>query len=231
MTAPGRSSALAPLSAASGRELAIIFVLGAAALAAVIAMARYGVLPVLAFGFLAYGALLAVIWAVAVRAPGRRWRDIGLQRCEPALLVIGCLAAFLWVGISIVIYSAAGVWEAALAAGGNLIDPFRGRPVMLAALFVLAVPTAALVEEILYRGLLYGWLRRRMGVATATLTSAVVFTFSHFYVFAAGLPFVIEMLALSMLLALLFEINRSMWPGILCHGLNNLALMVAYSLN
>ena len=93
------------------------------------------------------------------------------------------------------------------------------------------MPTAALVEEILYRGLLYGWLRRRMGVATATLTSAVVFTFSHFYVFAAGLPFVIEMLALSMLLALLFEINRSLWPGILCHGLNNLALMVAYSLN
>jgi len=42
---------------------------------------------------------------------------------------------------------------------------------------------------------------------------------------------VIEMLALSMLLALLFEFGRSLWPGILCHGLNNLALMVAYSLN
>ena len=205
--------------------------LGAIALAVAIALARYGVLPKLAFGFLVYGALLCVIWAVAVRAPRRRWRDIGLRRCDPVLLVIGCLAGLIWIGISTAIYAAAGVWEAVLAAGGGLIDPLRDRPALLAALFVLAVPTAALVEKILYRGLLYGWLRRRLGVATATVTSAAIFTFSHIYVFAAGIPFVIEMLALWMLLALLFEFGRSLWPGILCHGLNNLALMVAYSLN
>jgi membrane protease YdiL (CAAX protease family) len=231
MTAPDRSSLQAPLSATSGRELALVFVTGAIALAVVVAMGRYGVLPELAFGFLAYGALLGVVWAVVVRAPGRRWRDIGLRRCEPMLLIIGGFAALIWIGISTAIFSAAGLWEAALAAGGDLIDPFRERPAMLAALFVLAVPVAALAEEIIYRGLLYGWLRQRMGVAAATLTSAFVFTFSHIYVFNAGIPFIVEMLALSMLLALLFEYSRSLWPGILCHGLNNFALMVAYSLN
>lgn len=231
MTTPDQSSALAPLSAIGGRELATIVVFGAIALAAVAAMARYRLLPDLAFGYLAYGALLAVVWAVAVRAPGRRWRDIGLRRCDPALLVIGGFAGLLWVGISTAIYAAAGMWETALAAGGALIDPLRGDAAGLAALFLLAVPTAALVEEILYRGLLYGWLRRRMGVALAAPASALIFTFSHVYVFAAGIPFVVEMLALSILLALLFELSRSLWPGILCHALNNLALMAAYILN
>ena len=95
--------------------------LGAIALAVAIALARYGVLPKLAFGFLVYGALLGVIWAVAVRAPGRRWRDIGLRRCDPVLLVIGCLAGLIWIGISTAIYAAAGVWEAVLTAGRGLI--------------------------------------------------------------------------------------------------------------
>jgi len=225
MTAPDNSGAPA-LSAIRGREMAIVLVLAAIALAALLAIARTGAMPDLVFGFLAYAALLAVVWVVAVRAPGRRWRDIGLRRCDPSLLVIGGFAGLFWVGFSTAIYSAAGIWETSLAAGGALIEPFRGNAMGLAALLFLAVPAAALVEEIFYRGLLYGWLRRRMGVAVAVPLSALLFTFSHIYVFTAGIAFMAEMLALSMLLALLFEFSRSLWPGIVCHGLNNLALLV-----
>ena len=54
MTTPDQSSALAPLSAIGGRELATIVVFGAIALAAVVAMARYRLLPDLAFGYIGW---------------------------------------------------------------------------------------------------------------------------------------------------------------------------------
>jgi membrane protease YdiL (CAAX protease family) len=77
---------------------------------------------------------------------------------------------------------------------------------------------APLVEEIAFRGVLFGTLRTRMGVWPAVLASAAIFAFVHGYsvvgfasVFWSGI-----------LWALAYERTRSLWPGMLAHGVNNL---------
>lgn len=179
-------------------------------------------------GVFAYAVFLAAVWVIVVRPSQNSWAHVGLRRCDPSLFWIGGFLACLWVGISSALYAAFGLWELALAAGAGLVAPFRDDTVALVGFFVLAGPIAALVEEVLFRGMLYGWLRQRMGITVAAIISALLFTAAHFYIFAAGPVFVLEMTGLAVLLALLYETSRSLWPGILCHALHNVLLLSLY---
>jgi len=184
----------------------------------------------LAAGFMAYGCALAAIWFAAVRRPGKRLGDIGLRRCDPSFVTLAIFGALLWVAVTAVLYGAVGQWEQAIAAGKGMVEPFLHDPVLLILMLALAGPVAGFVEEVAFRGLLYGWLRGHMGIAPAALLGSLIFTAAHFYVYVAGFVFFFEMLTLSVLLALLFELSRSLWPGILCHALNNLSVMAIYLL-
>ena len=81
--------------------------------------------------------------------------------------------------------------------------------------FVMYAP---LFEEIAFRGLLYGTLRRRFGCGLSAVASAGIFAAAHGYgwvgftsVFWSGL-----------LWAWMYEKTGSLLPGILAHALNNL---------
>jgi membrane protease YdiL (CAAX protease family) len=77
---------------------------------------------------------------------------------------------------------------------------------------------APIVEEITFRGLLYGALRTRFGVEFSALASAVVFVLPHGY----GLTGSLSVLVSGILWALAYERTRSLWPGLLAHSANNL---------
>lgn len=181
----------------------------------------------LVFGLTAYAGTFMAMW-LALAGTGGRLRDIGFRHCDASLYGTGIFLALLWIGVTSVIYSAAGQWELAVAAGRKLVEPFLADDRSLILLLVMAGPVAALVEEALFRGMIYGWLRKRLGITLSAIISSIIFTAMHFYVYVAGLAFVIEMLLLSVLLALLFELSRSLWPGILCHAANNLVLISIY---
>lgn len=177
---------------------------------------------------LAYGSILCGCWIFAARPAQNGWASVGIRRCDPSLLVNGGFLAFVWIAVSSTIYSVAGLWETGLAYGSAFIAPFRDDPVALAGLFILAGPITALAEEMLFRGILYGWLRRRLNIPLAAILSALIFTAAHPSVFAAGIPAMLDMTLLAILLALLFEARRSLWPGILCHALYNMLLLGLY---
>ncbi len=181
----------------------------------------------LGFGLTAYAAIFLALW-VTVAGTGGSLRDIGFRHCDRSLYITGIFLALLWIGVTSVIYSAVGQWALAIAAGRTLVAPFLANENAFLLLLVMAGPVAALVEEALFRGMIYGWLRKRLGIALSALISGIVFTAAHFYVYTAGPAFVAEMLMLSILLALLFEVSRSLWPGILCHAANNLVLLSIY---
>jgi len=90
------------------------------------------------------------------------------------------------------------------------------RQVMLEALN--ATVWAPIVEELTFRGLLYGTLRTRLGVGASAALSAVVFTLPHGYA-ATGSA---SVLVSGVLWALAYERTRSLWPCLLAHGANNL---------
>ncbi|MGH7256251.1 MAG: lysostaphin resistance A-like protein, partial [Nitrospirales bacterium] len=81
--------------------------------------------------------------------------------------------------------------------------------------YILIVP---IVEELVFRGLLYGTLRRRFGVVLSAVLSAGLFALAHGYgwigwasVFWSGLIW-----------AWAYEQTRSLLPGMVAHAVNNL---------
>lgn len=91
-----------------------------------------------------------------------------------------------------------------------------GEPYVIAAVFVMLVAVPPICEELLFRGLVMGnLLPYGRGVAvfgSALLFAAMHQNFSQFlYAFVAGI-----------LLGLMYERTRSIWPCTLFHALNNL---------
>lgn len=76
---------------------------------------------------------------------------------------------------------------------------------------------APLFEELAFRGLLYGSLRRRLGPVHAALVSASIFSVVHFY----SLPGFLATWWSGIVWAWAFERTHSLWPGIVAHGVYN----------
>jgi membrane protease YdiL (CAAX protease family) len=81
-----------------------------------------------------------------------------------------------------------------------------------------AVVAAPFFEEIVFRGLLFATLRRRFGVISAALGSAIVFAVLHGYGWAG----LLSVLWSGALWAWSYERTRSLVPGMLAHAAVNL---------
>ena len=77
---------------------------------------------------------------------------------------------------------------------------------------------APVLEELLFRGVLYGTLRLRLGPWPATAVSAGVFALAHGY----GVIGFASVAMSGVLWAVAYERTRSLLPGILAHALNNI---------
>jgi membrane protease YdiL (CAAX protease family) len=93
----------------------------------------------------------------------------------------------------------------------------------VAASLLGTVLFAPVLEEIVFRGLLYGTLRRRLAWPLAAAVSAAVFAAAHGYgvagfgsVFASGLMW-----------AVAYEKTGSLVPGIAAHAVNNMSAACA----
>lgn len=88
-------------------------------------------------------------------------------------------------------------------------------------MLLLAGGVAPFVEEVLFRGLLYGWLRQRMPVPVAVVVSAAIFSVAHI------IPILLPALfVMGLTLAIAYELSGSLWLSILLHAMHN-ALTVA----
>jgi len=77
---------------------------------------------------------------------------------------------------------------------------------------------APIIEEMTFRGLLYGTLRTRLGVRSAALLSAGIFALPHGYAVAGSLSVLVS----GILWAVAYERTRSLLPGLLAHSANNI---------
>ena len=84
---------------------------------------------------------------------------------------------------------------------------------------------APVVEEILFRGVVFGWLRGRVPVPAAVVLSAMVFSLAHLGWREWSL--LLPVLGIGCVLAILYHYSRSLWPGILVHSsINTVATLV-----
>jgi len=94
---------------------------------------------------------------------------------------------------------------------------------VLAVLIGIAVPVG---EEIFFRGLVFGALRRRLDRHVAVLLSALFFAGAHLQP-VEFLPIVI----LGTILAYTYEFTGALIPGMIAHGVNNLAALLIFYQN
>jgi len=139
------------------------------------------------------------------RRPSLRWALAAVPLTLLALAVAGILA---------------GVAQALLPAVQNqqciTVREQYGHSILLALPVVcLAAPV---VEETVFRGVLYRWLRGVLPVGTAMVASAAIFAVAH----ATTLLF-LPLFGLGVLLAWVYARSGSIWPGVLVHALFNLA--------
>lgn len=87
-------------------------------------------------------------------------------------------------------------------------------------LFLLAVVAAPLCEEFIFRGLIFGGLRRSMGMAPAIVMSAALFAIVHPPVSMA------PVFVLGLVTAYAYERSRSLLAPVLVHAIYNGALLV-----
>jgi membrane protease YdiL (CAAX protease family) len=96
-------------------------------------------------------------------------------------------------------------------------------PLSVALLVVAAVVLAPLAEEVFYRGVVFGWLRGRLGLAAAAALSGLLFGAAHF-----DLTLLLPLAAVGAGLAVLYDRARSIWPCYLAHAcLNAISLALA----
>jgi uncharacterized protein len=163
------------------------------------------------------GVVLLVIWW-----RGGAWSQLGLVQVSAnwywqSLLVLFASYLVIFVVIAAVAYFLkffANTKEdsAEKASKGSLsqIDDFSATGLLG---YAVLVPIA---EEVVFRGVLYGWLRLDMSLEASVLISSVVFGLAHGVSINGIMTFF-----LGIGLAILYERSGSILPGIVVHMVNN----------
>lgn len=151
--------------------------------------------------------LLAVVVAVAplgrAALPALGFRAVGWKP-----LVLGTLGT---TALSVAV-SQLGIEPQGVKQAMNIA---REPAAFLITLFLLA-GLAPLVEELVFRGLLYGWLESRWGSGLAFVVSSLAFAAAHVEPAHAVL-----VLPLGLMFGLLRWRTRSLWPSLVAHMANN----------
>lgn len=166
---------------------------------------------------------IGIVYAVIIRFRGLTWSEIGLHKPPRGWVARAALVALLTIPV------VTGVnYATQRLIGGPFRNPqldflapdgfsWRG----LIGMAVMAGFVAPVIEEIVFRGLIYGWLRARFGLIVGLFVSALAFALAH------GVPILIPALAVNgIILALAFERSGSLWPPIIIHGLFNTMMTV-----
>ena len=154
-------------------------------------------------------------------------RSAGSRSLRESLRRLGVRAfrasAFKWMAAAVGAYLLFAILYATLILEPEQEDIAAGFgpvPVQIA----LIVFGAAIAEELVFRGMLFGGLRERLPRVPAALAAGIVFGLLHAF---TGLSAVPPLIALGAIFCLLYEKTGSIVPGILLHMLNNSVALAA----
>lgn len=157
--------------------------------------------------------LLMVPLVIAARAGAR-----SLGECLRRLGVLRFRAsAFGWMAAAIgayLVFAAAYSQLILEPEQEDIAESFGPVPVQV----LLIVLSAAIAEEICFRGMLFAGLRERWPRLPAALMAGTVFGVLHAF---TGLSAVPPLIAFGVILCLLYEKTGSIVPGMMLHALNN----------
>ncbi len=199
------------------------------AVRAVSGKAANGILPYFNFAtsVIFYGLLLAIVAFLAARRWGRPWARLGVRR--PPLWVL-VLMPPLALGLQILTGLISIVLSPLLGGMKNpqvcsISQGFGAEPYL--GVISIAV-IAPVVEEVVFRGFVYGGLRHRLGVPAALVISSAVFALAHSLSVGGSILLLAPSLFIAgLVLAWVYERTKSLVPGMLLHATFNLIAVLA----
>ena len=141
--------------------------------------------------------------------------ELGLRRFRPSAIKWMFAAVGAYLAFTILYVAIAGTPEQ-----DDIAESFGSVPVQI-LLIVIAAPIS---EEVCFRGLLYGGLRRRLPRVAAALLVGVIFGALHATTGVSAVP---PLIAFGFVFCLLYEKTGSIVPGIILHMLNNSVALAA----
>lgn len=154
--------------------------------------------------------------SIAMQVLGFKWRDIGVKNTKlknlllvvPVFIVYGIVSTLLMqLASKFPGFDVNQAQDIGIKAGG-LQD-------MIAA-FVMLIVITPLFEELLFRGVLFHGLRKRITFVGSALVTSLLFAVAHGQANAA-----VDTFVLSMFLCFLVERTKSIWPAVMLHALKN----------
>ncbi|HEV7665346.1 MAG TPA: CPBP family intramembrane glutamic endopeptidase [Chloroflexota bacterium] len=177
--------------------------------------------------------MLLFIYLRLIRSGAVTWQELGLRPLSISYVVRMGLGGGL---AGLVVVDIVGTLLSQVGLRPNQLEQFdfvlSEGVVSFALLLVAAGIIAPVVEELFFRGFLFGMYRRRQPVWMAYGVSSVLFTLLHLEpgrmnaAQMAGLGVGIMLLAL--LLAWLYQRTGSLYPGILAHAVNNATGLILF---
>ena len=156
--------------------------------------------------------LLPVVLIFVLR--GINWKHIGFGKFNWSTMGLGCgllVAGYMIIILHNIIIMFLGIdtqGDAILKIFESLDSPFW--------FFVVGVVFAPIVEEIFFRGFLFQGFRQKYGWVVAILLSSAIFAAAHL-----DLVSLIPTFVLGVVLAYVYHMSNSVWPGIILHFLVN----------
>jgi len=201
-------------------ELKILFLCVAAVIAVElgtwVVISKSGYHPML---ILAGARLLQILLIILIVLTwGKGLPSIGLARSE---MVSGLKKGLLWsAGFgAIASIACVGLFAASMNPLTLLKAPLPSQTVDLVLFFIVGGMLGPVAEEVFFRGILYGFLRR-WGVIVALILSTLIFVLCH--PLGHGIP--VSRLVGGLLFAAAYEIGGSLIVPITIHALGNLAI-------
>jgi membrane protease YdiL (CAAX protease family) len=164
---------------------------------------------------------LIFCWAI-VTGFGKRpflsslgWDWGGFSRSGRFFLVFGVVAAIYVVNIGLVQV----LPESETTRFSELLKSSNSVRVVVA---LMAVVTAPIVEEVVYRGMLYSPLKSRLGMSTSVMIVTILFVLVHFHQYEGAWASLAGLSILSFVLTLIRAVTRSILPCVAIHTVFNL---------
>jgi membrane protease YdiL (CAAX protease family) len=168
-------------------------------------------------------ALVLPLHVFVARRDRRGWAALGFT---PTRLGAVALALLAW----LVALPLIGFAEDAVSAWLDLgdrnpqfdsIGELLGGPGALVVAILAIGIIVPVAEEAFFRGLLFGWLRGRLGLVAGVLLSSLLFSVVH--VFDVVL---LPVFLLGILFAAIYALSKSLWPAVIAHGTHNTIQLV-----
>ena len=154
------------------------------------------------------------------------WSTIGFRRTSTMwffVAIVGIISSYVFSGLLQAIFQVPRIEGVHIEAIGNP-NPIPPIGQLLSALFMIGLATAV-IEEVAFRGVLYGWLRTNVGPNPGILISALIFSLFHLRFInpggLVGISATLQVMLGGIGLAFLYEKSGSLWPSIYFHSVNN----------